>query len=147
MKNKRQYFTLTLAVCFLLVNNAFFAQEEEEEGHIYIVSTFRTVMPEDGTEAERDSLLMELFTAQKSNEKVLSSMTLRHDYGNDSHDWVVITEYKSWADIEEARKINQELNKKKWPDEKERQGFFRHLGKYFDGHSDEIYREMPQFGK
>jgi hypothetical protein len=146
MKNPMQYLALMLTVCFLLANNATFAQEEEE-GHIYVVTTSRAVMPDDGTEAERDSLIMELRDAQKSNEKVLSQINLRHTYGNDSHDWVVITEYKSWADIPEAGKINQELNKKKWPDEKERQDFFRKLGKYFDGHSDEIYTELPKFGK
>jgi hypothetical protein len=104
MKNPMQYLALMLTVCFLLANNATFAQEEEE-GHIYVVTTSRAVMPDDGTEAERDSLIMELRDAQKSNEKVLSQINLRHTYGNDSHDWVVITEYKSWADIPEAGKI------------------------------------------
>jgi hypothetical protein len=72
---------------------------------------------------------------------------MQHAWGSNSQDWVVVTEYKTWADIEEAGKVNQELNRKKWPDAKERQAFFRQLGKYFDGHSDEIYQEMPQFRK
>lgn len=146
MKNKTQYFTLTLVVCFMLFSNMVFAQEEEQP-HIFIVQTWRTVMPEDGSGAERDSLILELDEAQKSNEKVLSVKHLRHRFGNDSHDWVVIVEYASWADIEEAGKINQELQKKRWPDEKERQEFFKQLLKYFDGHSDEIYNELPKFGK
>ncbi len=146
MKNPIQYLALMLAVCFLLVSNATFAQEEEE-GHLYVVTTWKTVMPDDGTEAERDSLIMVFVEVQNSNQKVLSRLELRHTYGSDSHDWVIITKYKSLADIEEAGKISQELNRKKWPDEKERQGFFRALGKYFDGHSDEIYTELPQFGK
>lgn len=147
MKNRIQYFTLTLVVFFLLFNTVVFAQEEEQPPHIFVVVTWRTVMPEDGNAAERDSLIMELVEAQKSNEKVLSVKNLFHLYGNDSHDWVVIEEYASWTDIPEAIKINQELNRKRWPDEKERQEYFKQLLKYFDGHSDEIYTELPKFGK
>ena len=146
MKNRIQHFTLTLVVCFLLFNTVVFAQEEEQP-HVFVVVTWRTVMPEDGNAAGRDSLLLEWVEAQKSNEKVLSSKNLRHRFGNDSHDWVVISEYASFADIAEAGKISQELTKKRWPDEKERQEFFNQLGKYFDGHSDEIFTGVPKFDK
>jgi len=138
------HFTLALVVCFMMLSSVGFAQDDE--GHIYVVSTFKTVIPEGGTSEDRDNLLMELTEAQKSNKKVLSSITLRHRWGNDGRDWVVITEYKNMADFVEAGKINTKLNKKKWKDDDVRAEFFRKLGKYFEGgHSDEIYIELPKF--
>ena len=144
MKNT-VHFTLALIVCFMMLSSVGFAQEDE--GHIYVVTTWKTVIPEGGSADERDNLLMEVIEAQKSNKKLLSSMHLRHHMGSDSRDWVVITEYKNMADIEEARKINQKLNKKKWKDDDKRAEFFRKLGKYFPKHSDETYRELPKFAK
>lgn len=141
------YFFVGICCFFLLFNKTAYAQEE---GHIYAVVTWKAVMPDGGTEAERDSLMSEwVESTLKNNDKILSSKTLRHLSGSNSNDWVVITEYESWADIEAARKMNQELNKKKWPDDKKRAEFFRKLGKYFSGysHSDEIYSELPKFKK
>jgi len=146
MKPTAYFLALALAACVLLFSDSAFAQEEEE-GHIYVVSTFKIAMPEGGSGDERDSLLMELIEAQKSNEKVLSSKNLRHRYGSDFRDWVVIAEYATWADIEEAANINQELNRKKWPDDKKRAAFFQKLFKYFPTHSDEIYTNLPKFDK
>jgi len=141
------YFFAGICCFFLLLNMAAYAQEE---GHVYVVATYKAVMPDGGTAAERDSLLSEWVEAvEKNNDKIISSKTLRHLYGNNSNDWVVITEYKNWADIEAAHKMNLELNKMKWPDDKKRAEFFRQLGKYFSGysHSDEIYTELPKFKK
>lgn len=146
MKNTVRFFALVLGIFFLVPNSLAFGQEEE--GHFFVVTTWKTVMPEGGSAAERDSLLLEWTNAVlKANDKILSSKDLRHYYGGDSHDWIIIEEYKNWADIEEAGKINTELNKKKWPNEKKRKEFFKELMKYFSGHSDEIYRELPKFGK
>ena len=146
MKNKNYSFALVITVCFLLSTSLAFTQEEE--GHLYVVTTWKTVMPEGGSAAERDSLLLEWVEGvMKKNDKILSQKNFRHYYGSDLRDWVVITEYKTWADIEESSKINKELNKQKWPDDKERKEFFKKLMKYFGTHSDEIYMEMPKFGK
>jgi len=120
----------------------------KEEGHFYVIMTWKTVMPEGGSAEERDSLLLEFQEAvTKKNEKILSSRNLRHYYGSDLRDWVVITEYETWADIEEAGKIGDELCKQKWPDEEERKEYFRKIMKYFSTHSDEIYKDLPKFGK
>ncbi|MEJ2636376.1 MAG: hypothetical protein P8184_13935 [Calditrichia bacterium] len=120
---------------------------QDMKGHIFVVTTHHTLMPQDGSEQERDAMLKELFEVDKNNPKVISSRELRHYYGNDSHDWVVITEYANWQDIDEANKISDELYKKKWPDKKERDAFFKKLGKYFAGHSDEIYQELPEYSR
>ncbi|MEJ2636969.1 MAG: hypothetical protein P8184_16985 [Calditrichia bacterium] len=146
MKNRIYFFALAIALCFMFLRGKAIAQEEG--GNIYVVTTWKTVMPEGGSEAERDSLLQEWIegTVEK-NDKILSQKHLSHYYGSDLRDWVVIGEYKTWADIDEASKISQELAKKKWPDDKEREEFSRKLLKYFGTHSDEIYMEQPKFGK
>lgn len=70
------HFALASAVCFLMLNSLGFAQEE---GHIYVVTTLKMVVPKGGTAAERDSLLLELIEAQKSLEKI-HSVLLVHCY-------------------------------------------------------------------
>lgn len=121
----------------------------QDESHAYVAVTYKAIMPDDGTVAERDSLLSEWTEAvTKKNDKILSSTNLRHFFGSDNRDWVVFVEYESFADIAEAIKVNQELAKKRWPNEKERSEFFQKLGKYFlPLHSDEIYTALPKFDK
>jgi len=145
MKPTAYCLALALTACVLLFSNSAIAQEEE--GHIYVVTTWKSAMPEGGSAEERDALVMEINEARKSNEKVLSVKNLRHRYGSDRRDWVVIIEYATWADIEEAANINQELDRKKWPDDKKRAEFFRKLTSYFPDHSDEIYTGLPKFDK
>lgn len=146
MKSLLKILILMLTICLLLASNLTFAQEEEE-GHIYVLTTYSAVMPDDGTAAERDSLVSVLRDLWNQSDKIISRLELRHYYGSDVHDWVVLLEYENWADIDEANEIIQELIEQKWPNEKERQEFFRRYRRYFTGHSDEIYGEMPQFGK
>ena len=58
-----------------------------------------------------------------------------------------ISKYKSWEDIEAASNKSVELFREHWPDDKERAEFNKKFGKYWTGHSDEIYREFPKFRK
>lgn len=148
MRKMTALFALSLAILLLFSfqNNTAYAQQEER--HVFVVQTWKTVMPEHGSAAERDSLLAEFFEAvPMKNDKILSEKNLRHYIGGNSQDWVIILEFKSWEDFAVSQKINQELFNEKWPDEKERAEFNRKLGKYFPSHSDEIYRELPKFRK
>jgi len=43
--------------------------------------------------------------------------------------------------------MGDELFNKRWPDKKQQAEFNRRLGKYFTGHSDEIYTALPKFRK
>lgn len=139
-------FALALTLCIFTLSTI--ASAQDDEGHIYVVMTFKSVIPEGGTSEERDALLTELLEAStRNNDKILSQISLRHFWGNDSRDWVVITEYESMEDFVASGDIATELNKKKWPDEEERDAFFKRLFEYFPSHSDEIYRELPKFGK
>lgn len=135
---------MVFLVILMFINISAFAQEEE--GHIFAVTTFKAVMPEGGSAAERDSLLMIGVELQKLNPKQLSVKLLRHRWGSNFQDWVFISEYGSWADIDVARDIDEENFKKKWPD-KDWEKYVQAFGKYFPTHSDEIYTELPKFGK
>ena len=139
---------LLVLICCLLVSSSSIANAQDES-HVYVVVTYKAIMPDDGTAAERDSLLTEWIEAVlKKNDKIISSTNLRHFYGSDSRDWIVINEFASFADIAEALKVSQELGKKRWPDDKERSKFFQKPGKYFlPSHSDEIYNALPKFDK
>ena len=148
MKRQILITAVILAACSLWMNNPAYSQEEK--GHIFWVQTWKSAMPDGGTEAERDALLTEwVESVTKKNEKIISTKNLEHVAGSDSRDWVVIVEYESWSDIAEARKITNELIEKKWPDEKKRTEFFDKLEKYFPDywHADEIFRNMPKFDK
>ncbi|MHC4103621.1 MAG: hypothetical protein ACYSR9_01675 [Planctomycetota bacterium] len=145
MRHVPGYFTLTVLICFLLVNSIVFAQEEEG-GNVVIITTHKRIMPDDGSVAERDSLLAILTEIQKRNDKILSVKNLRHRWGHNFYDWVVIWEVKNWADVEAAGDMNEEIFEKMYPDKKYSE-LLQGLGKYFPTHSDEIYTELPKFGK
>jgi len=148
MRKAAVVFALAFGFSVLLSTVPVAAQEEGEEGHLFYVVTYKFVMPEDGTEEERDALLKEYIEAvTKKNEKIISHRELRHYVGSDVRDWLIVEEYATWADMGEADKISEELTKKKWPDKKERDEFFKKLGRYFPGHSDEIYTGLPELRK
>jgi hypothetical protein len=121
---------------------------QEQSNHIFVSTTQQTVMPEGGRFAERDSLL-DLYHEQvtKKNPNVLSQRVMQHFYGHNSHDFVGVTEYKDWASIDAADKMDTELFEKYWKDEASRRQFNRMLNKYFSGHSDEIYSERTKLRK
>lgn len=122
--------------------------QEEDEGHIFLSITRNSLIPEDGSRAERDSLLT-LYYDQvvKNNEFILSEKTLWHLYGSNSSDWLVIIEYENWNAIEEADKRSNELFLEKWDTPEKQKAFNMLISKYFGEHSDEIYMEAPKFGK
>jgi len=133
---------LTLSVCCVWSVQA-------QTGNVFIVQTFKAKLPDGGTGAERDSLLMErIENVVKKNDKILSQRHFRHYFGQDSRDWIVITEYRNFADFEVADSLNGQLARKHWPDDKKRAEANRKLGSYFEPmHSDEVYRIVPKFTK
>jgi len=134
-----------LSICFLLtvvlvLSGILYAQEEES--HVFTVVTFELLSPEGSSYAEFDSLAaLWVEKVTKKNEFIVSEITMSHMWGNNSEDFVVITETKSFADVEKAQSRNFELVEEAWPDEEERQNYFEAYIKYFGKHSDEIYQE------
>lgn len=121
---------------------------QDEKGHYFVVTTWKLLPPADGSNAQLDSL----FTVYHDkvvakNDKVVSQKVMHHVYGDDMRDWVVISEYASWNDIDAAGDVSNKLIKEAWPDKAERQKFFKTFFKYVQTHSDEIYQDMPGLTK
>jgi len=137
MRNVSLCFLLTVALAF---SGMLYAQDEEP--HVYTVVTFELLSPEDGSDAEFDSLGAFWYeNAIKKNEFIVSEITMSHLWGNNSSDFVIITEHKNFADIEKAQNRNFELIAEAIPDKEERGKFNKAFIKYFGKHSDEIYQE------
>ena len=122
---------------------------DSQTGNVFVAQTFKAKTPDGGTAAERDSLYMEwLENVVKKNEKIVGRRDFRHYFGQDSRDWVVITEYRSLSDFEIADSLNGQLARKRWPDDKKRAEFFQKLTRYWETvHADEVYRILPKFTK
>lgn len=117
---------------------------QDESPHVYVVSTFEYIFPDDGSIAEWDSLnTLFMENVINQNEFIVSQRVLRHMWGNNSLDIVYITEYNSFSDIEKGQDRRTELLNEAWATEEEREAFNNALFRYFGNrHSDEIYQEV-----
>ena len=135
----------SLSICWLLVVTFAFSgmlYAQEEDPHVFTIVTFELLNPEDGSSAEFDSLgVLWEENVLKKNEFIISEVSMSHMWGDNSDDFVIITEFKSFADIEKSQNRNFELTQEAWPDKEERQTFWDAFIKYFGRHSDEIYQE------
>lgn len=121
---------------------------QEKRGHYFTVTTWKLTIPDNGSTAQLDSLLKVWHDkVVMKNDKVISEKVFRHNWGHDMRDWVYVTEYATWNDIEAAGENQNKLIEAAWPDKKERHEFFKKMNKYMVTHSDEIYQELPDLGK
>jgi hypothetical protein len=136
MRNVSICFLLTVALAF---SGMLYAQEEGP--HVYTLVTWELLSPEDGSDAEYDSLsAFWVENAVKKNEFIVSSIAMSHLWGSNSSDFVIITEYKNFADIEKASNRYFELIVEAIPDKEERGKYYKAFFKYLGNHSDEIYQ-------
>ena len=136
--------SFSLAVMLLLtffISSQINAQDEDP--HVYTVTTTQFVFPDGGSIAEWDSLnTLYMENVVSKNEYIISQRALRHMWGHNSEDLVYITEYKSFTDIEKGQERNTELFREAWATSEERQAYNNAANKYFGNHhSDEIYQE------
>ncbi len=145
MKQVLVIFAIACAAVVLAAGSAF---AQAPNNHLFVATTMKSVIPEGGRVAERDSLL-DLYHEQvtKKNPHILSQRVMQHFYGNNNHDVVIVTEYKDWAAIDAASNMDTELFEKYWKDEASRRQYNRAFNKYFSGHSDEIYSERTKLRK
>ncbi|GBD91163.1 hypothetical protein BMS3Abin04_01889 [bacterium BMS3Abin04] len=144
---KKQFGGLTVIVLafFLFFNGSVNAQSEV---HVYTLTTWKMTVPEDGSNKELNQLFKEWSDKiTKKNDKILSEKVLRHQSGSDSRDWLIITEYANWDDINAADKIQVKLIDKAWPNKDDRRKYFKTFRKYSVFHSDEIMNEIPSLTK
>jgi len=103
-----------LSICFLLIvalafSGTLYAQEENP--HLFVITTWERLFPEGSSQAEFDSLGAFWYeNVVKKNEFIVNQKTMSHLYGSNSFDFVVINEYKGWADIEKADNLEVNFN-------------------------------------
>ncbi len=143
MKQLTKIFVLLFAV--MLLSGSSFAQDD---GNYYVVTTWKIEIPEDGSNAEFSEIMQEWYDKVVSkNDKIISERVLGHQSGSDMRDWVFVTEYASWNDIEAANDVQSKLVDEGWPNKDERGKFFDTFWKYVETHSDEIFQEKPKLRK
>ncbi|NNG27232.1 MAG: hypothetical protein HKM87_06875 [Ignavibacteriaceae bacterium] len=79
----------------------------------------------------------------EKNEYILNYKVVRHWWGNNTKDFIVIYEVKNWEDVIKATTRNNELFEEYWDTPEARKLFIKAYDKYFTvKHPDEIYREV-----
>jgi hypothetical protein len=132
-------FFLVLGLLILFNFSDVYAQNDD--GPAVVITTVEMAMPEDGSIAEFDSL-NQLYTDKviKKNDLIQNFKMLRHWWGHNNRDMLMIYDVKSWNDILAANQKNNELFEQAWTTEESRDAFNKAFNKYFTGkHSDEIY--------
>lgn len=81
------------------------------------------------------------------NKYVKGYYTHGHAYGSNSLDRSEVFVFESLGDIEKAFEEDNRLIMEHWPEEEARKEFFESYSKIFDGHSDAIYRNVPELDK
>lgn len=80
----------------------------------------------------------------KKNNYIVTSGIMTHYFTADNTELKFFYVYRSWEDMEKANMENLKLVIEAWPDEKDRNQFFKKRSDYYvRGHSDEIYLSMP----
>ena len=134
----------SILLFLLLTNVTTIAQEQEEEGNVFAISTWKLRF--DQVDDFLEIMEKEMKPIYTQNDHIKSMKVFTHLWGED---WMVvmITEYESLAGIEAAQKKTNELLKQKYPDEKERGELSDKRRKLIMGHTDNIVREVPNLRK
>lgn len=112
----RQVLFVVAALGLASVSSTAYAQDDDEDGHIFVVSTHQ--WPFDNLD-EIFALMEETQDLTEQNEFVLSRKVLTHFYAG-AFSVMTIVEYASLADMEKAGTRGNELFEEKYPDEAER---------------------------
>ncbi len=78
------------------------------------------------------------------NNLILHSGVYKHFITPDSSEILFLSVYDSWYDFENAIEINAQLIEEGWPDETDREAFFKKQNSYYSGtHSEEMFSTLP----
>jgi hypothetical protein len=113
--------------------------------HVFHINTsYMTPGMSDAAIEERNAMMKEYHEkVDMKNEFVLHQWNMVHYYSEDSREFVTVTEYASWTDIDKGNKRIEELEKLAWPDAKKREEVKRKMQSYFTSHKDAIYHGLP----
>ncbi|MEO8232519.1 MAG: hypothetical protein ABI638_09560 [Ignavibacteriota bacterium] len=130
---------LFTAILFSAVN---ISAQSADETHIVYVQTWKMNSMPTGEEGKAFADMLKKQTdALKGNSKLLSQRIVRHNWGSDSRDLLIITEFKN---LEDLFTFSGEMNAayEKAFTKEENDKFDGLWMKYVGQHSDEIYHEV-----
>ena len=117
---------------------------QNDSGNVVIMNFSEFKFPDEVSVPEFDSLNY-LYTENvfAKNEFILNYKVIRHWWGNNSRDFIIIYEVRSWEDVIKASTRNNELFEAYWNTPEARKSFNQAYDKYFTvKHPDEVYREL-----
>lgn len=126
----------------ILFSAANISAQSAEETHIVYVQTWKMKSMPTGEDGKAFvDMLKKQTEAVKGNSKLLSQRIVRHNWGSDSRDLLIINEFKNLEDLFAfSGEINSMYDKAFSKEENDK---FNDLWmKYVGQHSDEIYREV-----
>jgi hypothetical protein len=104
---KKLLLLLSITFCFLITSHA---QQNENPRKVCMVFTGYLNMTAENMNVNVDSLLrLYKDLVYDKNPYYLNTRVIRHWYGNDSREVMIISELKSWDDIGKADAKNQEI--------------------------------------
>jgi hypothetical protein len=125
--SSRKSLLVLLIAAFLLSSGSFlFAQDKEEKGHVYTISTWK-IQPNKIEEVLK-VWEEEFKPINDQDEHLLSIKFFRHYYGPD---WsvMIVAEYENLAAIEKSDENFNKLFEEKYPDKEKREEIFSKVGK------------------
>lgn len=140
MSKINNWISLFVVMVIILAVDFSFSQD----GNIVYFQTWEFELPEGGSWAEFDSLSALLNeNVVKKDPKILSQRIVRHQWGSDSRQLIVIREFAKIEDLVLDDDTGSELFRAYWKTDDERKAFNQAYRKYWQGHhSDEIYQEF-----
>ncbi len=135
----KRFFSFLTAIC-IVIGVPLHAQSDNENTVVTIVKYFAIPLNQvEGGSADERKELMEEFHKKvtKKQKGLLSEMNLSHYWSGTTGEWTVISEFKSFGDIDDTDERNALIDKA-WPDEEERKTFFKKFNKYWVGDHEDV---------
>jgi len=147
MKKIKNLLLGVLMMSIMFTSNIFAQDSQTEEFKsvfLTVTKTHKTSNPDvemtDWLETEKeyfDKVTMK-------NDLIIGSGFYFHFFTPDDSEVLLVSVYANWEDIEKATEITNKLVDEAWPNEEEREAFFKKQSSYYeDMHSDEIYASLP----
>jgi hypothetical protein len=138
------YLKSSILISFILLISYETITAQSEQGNVVIMNFSKFKFPDEVSVPEFDSLTY-LYNTNvfEKNEYILNYKVLRHWWGNNTKDFIVVYEVKNWEDVIIASTRNNELFEEYWDTPEARKSFKEAYDKYFTvKHPDEIYHEV-----
>ncbi|GBD91171.1 hypothetical protein BMS3Abin04_01897 [bacterium BMS3Abin04] len=137
------FFTVLILIGFLSVQN--YAQERS---HTHRVTTWKMIIPDDGSEQQLNRLLNEWISKiGKKNYKILDYKLVKSKNNNNELKFIVTDEHSNWDVFEVGNNERENFVEIAWPNLKDRNLFFRQLKKYIGSHTEELYEIHDNYYK